>query len=175
MTDDPQMIPAWRDGKLQPVDKLLVHQLGLRHPAISVFVLDDQGRILLQQRAMCKYHTPGLWANTCCTHPHWGEDPTDTAPRRLQQELGITGLTLTHRGQLEYNADVGNNLHEHEVVEVFTAQAPADMRITPNPAEVQATKWLHTNDLTRALHATPDDFTPWLHIYMEHHADMVLG
>ena len=63
--------------------------------------------VLIQRRAMCKYHTPGLWANTCCTHPHWGEDPEDCAHRRLDEELGISGLKLEARDQLEYRADVG--------------------------------------------------------------------
>ena len=70
------VIPAWVDGVLTPVEKLLVHQKGLKHKAISVFVM-NKGRVLLQQRAMCKYHTPGLWANTCCTHPNWNEDSSD--------------------------------------------------------------------------------------------------
>ncbi|MEM9778369.1 MAG: NUDIX domain-containing protein, partial [Pseudomonadota bacterium] len=81
-----QMIPAWVEGELTPVGKLEAHERGLRHPAVSVFVMDGD-RILLQQRALSKYHTPGLWANTCCTHPHWGEDPADCANRRLTEEL----------------------------------------------------------------------------------------
>ena len=84
-------IPAWRDGALVAMDKLAVHRLGLRHPAGSVFVLRG-GDVLLQRRAAGKYHTPGLWANTCCTHPHWGEAAADCAARRLREELGIAGL-----------------------------------------------------------------------------------
>ena len=67
------MIPAWVDGTLMPVEKLAAHRRGLRHLAVSVFVVRD-GAILIQQRALDKYHTPGLWANTCCTHPEWGEE-----------------------------------------------------------------------------------------------------
>ena len=74
-----------------PVGKLEVHQRGLRHMAVSVFVLDGHA-VLIQQRAAGKYHTPGLWANTCCTHPRWGEEPAACAVRRLREELGITGL-----------------------------------------------------------------------------------
>ena len=76
-----QMIPAWVDGRLQPVEKLEVHRRGLRHPAVSVFVLEG-ARTLLQRRAMEKYHTPGLWANACCTHPRWGERPLLVVQRR---------------------------------------------------------------------------------------------
>ena len=79
-----EMIPAWVDGRLQPVGKLEVHQRGLRHKAVSVFVIDGS-RVLIQQRALTKYHTPGLWANTCCTHPRWDEDPAACAVRRLRE------------------------------------------------------------------------------------------
>ena len=78
---DPVMIPAWVDGTLMPVEKLEVHRRGLRHQAISVFVMDGD-RVLLQQRALGKYHTPGLWANTCRTHPPWGEDSQTCRRRR---------------------------------------------------------------------------------------------
>ena len=76
------MIPAWIDGRLTPVDKLHAHVAGLRHKAVSVFVRRGD-EILLQQRALGKYHTPGLWANTCCTHPHWDEPARACAVRRL--------------------------------------------------------------------------------------------
>jgi isopentenyl-diphosphate delta-isomerase len=168
------MIPAWVDGTLTPVEKLAAHQRGLRHLAISVFVIRD-GAILIQQRALSKYHTPGLWANTCCTHPAWGEDALACAHRRVDEELGITGLTLTHRGQVEYRADVGNGLIEHEVVEVFLAAAPPDMPLDPTPQEVMATRWLSPDRLRSEIAATPEAFTPWLRIYLEKHSDMILG
>ena len=101
-----QMIPAWVEGTLTPVEKLEVHQRGLRHKAVSVFVVRNQ-EILIQRRALGKYHTPGLWANTCCTHPMWDEDSTACAQRRLRDELGIVALSPEFRGQLEYRADVG--------------------------------------------------------------------
>ena len=108
-----ELIPAWvDDGTLAPVEKLEVHLRGLRHKAVSVFVLAG-GKVLIQQRALGKYHTPGLWANSCCTHPHWGERPGDCATRRLREELGITGLTPDHRDRIEYRAGVGGGLVEH--------------------------------------------------------------
>ena len=93
------LIPAWEDGVLRPLDKLDVHRRGLKHKAISVFVTEGD-RVLLQRRADHKYHTPGLWTNTCCTHPHWGESDLDCANRRLQEEMGITGLHLRHVAEL---------------------------------------------------------------------------
>lgn len=168
------MIPAWVDGTLTPVEKLSAHQRGLRHLAVSVFVIRD-GAILIQRRAMGKYHTPGLWANTCCTHPTWGEAPLDCAERRLREELGITGLELNHRGQVTYHADVGNGLVENEVVEVFLAQADVTLPLTLNPEEVMATRWITPKGLAQEISQAPEQFTPWLRIYLEKHADMILG
>ena len=168
------MVPAWVDGTLQPVEKLAAHERGLRHMAVSVFVIAD-GKLLLQQRALGKYHTPGLWANTCCTHPQWDEPPDACAARRLDEELGITGLDLQHRGQVEYRADVGGGLIEHEVVEVFLAHAATDLSITENPDEVMATRWISQSDLHAELARYPDNYTPWLRIYMAEHEGLILG
>ena len=164
------LIPAWVGDALTPVDKLEVHRRGLRHPAVSVFVTDPQGRILLQRRALGKYHSGGLWANTCCTHAHWDEAPDDCALRRLDEELGITGLSVTAMGEVEYRAEVGNGMTEHEVVALFHAPAPADLRITPDPSEVMETRWITLPDLLAALAARPQDFTAWLQIYLTDHA-----
>jgi isopentenyl-diphosphate delta-isomerase len=160
-----EMVPAWIDGALTPVEKLEVHRRGLRHMAISVFVMNG-GKTLLQRRAMGKYHTPGLWANTCCTHPRWGEAPEACALRRLAEELGITGLTLRHAGLTEYRAEVGAGLIEHEVVDIFVTQAPDHLFIEPNPDEVIETAWVSLHDLTRQVQAEPARFTPWLRIYL---------
>lgn len=168
----PELIPAWIDGQLQPVEKLDVHRRGLRHKAISVFVL-HQGRILLQQRALTKYHSPGLWANTCCTHPHWEESSQACALRRLRQELGIEGLALTHRGEVEYRADVGQGLTEHELVQIYVADAPADLALDLNPAEVAEVTWMNMAELDLALAQRPQDFTVWLKIYLDEHRDMI--
>ena len=169
-----EMIPAWVDGRLQPLGKLEVHQRGLRHKAVSVFVLDGP-RVLIQQRAAGKYHTPGLWANTCCTHPRWEEDPATCAVRRLREELGITGLYPAFAGRVEYRADVGSGLIEHELVDIFVAEATADLRIDPNPSEVQAVRWVDLYDLSAEVLRTPDQFTPWLRIYLTEHMDRIFG
>jgi isopentenyl-diphosphate delta-isomerase len=160
-----EMIPAWVNGTLTQVEKLEVHQRGLRHKAVSVFVM--RGReVLLQRRALGKYHTPGLWANTCCTHPRWGESDLACAARRLHEELGISGLALQRSGGIEYRADVGGGLIEHEVVEVFSAQAPAHLVPQPDPDEVMQTRWITLETLEVEVRATPEKFTPWLRIYL---------
>jgi len=168
-----QEIPAWIDGELKPVGKLAVHQQGLRHPAVSVFVVAG-GRLLIQRRALEKYHTPGLWANTCCTHPLWGENPEACATRRLTEELGIHALPLTYRGQVEYRADVGGGMIEHEVVDLFLADCVAPPEVSPNPDEVMDTAWIDAASLQIALAERPGDFTPWLRVYLSEHADQVL-
>jgi isopentenyl-diphosphate Delta-isomerase len=168
------LIPAWVNGTLQPVEKLAVHQRGLRHKAVSVFVL-EAGRMLIQQRAACKYHTPNLWANTCCTHPHWDELDSLCAERRLAEELGIRGLALRHVGEVSYRADVGNGLIEDEVVAVFTADAGPDLGLALNPAEVQAARWVSVAALLDEIAATPQNFTPWLRIYLTQHRAQILG
>jgi isopentenyl-diphosphate delta-isomerase len=168
------MIPAWIDGELTPVEKLEVHQRGLRHKAVSVFVMDGDN-VLLQRRAQSKYHTPGLWANTCCTHPLWDESAADCAVRRLNDELGITGLYPAHRDQIEYRADVGDGLIEHEVVELFIAQGDRMMTIKPNPDEVMQVEWVGIYDLAAEISRRPARFTPWLRIYMTEHKDRLFG
>ena len=168
------MIPAWVEGTLTPVEKLAAHERGLRHLAVSVFVLRGD-HVLIQQRAMGKYHTPGLWANTCCTHPEWDEAPLACAQRRLAEELGITGLDLHHRGQLEYRADVGGGMIEHEVVDVFVAEAPEMLPVAPNPEEVMDVAWNSLDQLRAEIASTPDKYTPWLRIYLEKYAADIFG
>ena len=168
------LIPAWIDGVLQPVEKLEVHQRGLRHKAVSVFVLAGDA-VLIQQRAAAKYHTPNLWANTCCTHPHWQEGDAACAHRRLAEELGIAGLDLQPVGTVSYRADVGNGLTEDEVVSVFTALCQRDLPLSLNPAEVQATRWVPVDTLLTEISEAPEKFTPWLQIYLTKHRAQILG
>lgn len=168
------LIPAWVDGRLRPFDKLQAHRDGLRHKAVSVF-LHVGDAILLQRRAMGKYHTPGLWANTCCTHPHWDETPADCAQRRLAEELGIGGVTLRAVGQVEYRADVGGSMVEHEVVDIFMAEVSPDLPLAPDPSEVMEVRWATLPDLQRDIGINPQRYTPWLRIYLSDHLDMLFG
>lgn len=168
------LIPAWLNGDLIALDKLEVHRRGLRHPAISVFVMDGD-RVLLQRRALVKYHTPGLWANTCCTHPAWGEAPDACAMRRLREELGITGLVPVHADRVEYRADVGGGLTEHEVVDIYLAAAVPGMTIVPDPDEVMEVRWVDLHALTCEVKRQPERYVPWLRIYLAEHLDRIFG
>lgn len=168
------MIPGWVEGVLTPVEKLEAHQKGIRHKAVSVFVMDGTA-VLIQRRALSKYHTPGLWANTCCTHPHWDEPAEVCAVRRLKDELGIEGLTPRFRDQIEYRADVGDGLIEHEVVDLFVTQSSKEtLKLNLNPDEVAETRWVDIRDLAMQVTQDPDQFTPWLKIYLAEHLDLVI-
>jgi isopentenyl-diphosphate Delta-isomerase len=169
-----ELIPAWVDGTLAPVEKLEVHRRGLRHPAVSVFVMAGD-RTLIQRRALTKYHTPGLWANACCTHPFWGETAAACAERRLSEELGIEGLALVARDRVEYRAEVGGGLTEHEVVDLFVGEAGSGLVIVPDAAEVMEVRWVALDALRAEVAAAPEAFTPWLRIYLAEHGRQIFG
>lgn len=161
------MIPAiGEDGSLFPIDKLEAHEKAQLHLAISVFIFDGD-HLLIQQRARSKYHCGGLWANTCCSHPHWNESLDAAAARRLDEELGFR-LPLRSVGQTDYEADVGGGLTEHERVTLFTGSADRDaLELRPDPEEVEATRWVSIPDLTLAMGKNPEQFAPWFRIYLE--------
>lgn len=168
------LIPAWVDGKLTPIDKLEAHLRGLRHKAVSVFVM-HRDKVLIQRRALSKYHTPGLWANTCCTHPLWNEVPEACAIRRLKEEMGISGLYPSFRDQVEYRADVGGGMIEHELVDIFIAEAELDLKLDLNPEEVLESRWVSFYDLAAEVTRNPEKFTPWLQIYLNEHTETIFG
>ncbi len=167
------MIPAIADdGSFYPIEKMEAHELGLLHLAISVFVFNPKGELLIQQRAKDKYHCGGQWANTCCSHPYWGESVADCAHRRLREELGV-GLPLNPIGTVTYRADVGNGLTEHERVHMFTATAqPNDWVPRPNPDEVADVRWVSMEWLSDTLANNPETLTPWFRIYIKDWTDV---
>jgi isopentenyl-diphosphate Delta-isomerase len=154
------------DGSLYAVDKMDAHIQGLLHLAVSVFVF-DRDYLLIQKRASGKYHSGGQWANTCCSHPNWGEGVDRCAGRRLEEELGFT-LPLTRHETIEYQASVGNGLSEHERVTLYSAEANrADLSIQPDPNEVAAFRWIAHDELRQEVDRKPDAFTPWFRIYLQ--------
>ena len=160
-------IPAIaEDESLYPIEKMEAHRLGVLHQAISVFAFCG-GELLIQRRALGKYHCGGLWANTCCSHPHWGESFEDCARRRLDEELGLS-LPMIRVATIEYEVDVGNGLREHERVAVFHASArQKDIAVRPDQSEVCETRWETPDHLKRKAAAHPQAFAPWFRIYLD--------
>ncbi len=160
-------IPAiGEDESLYPIEKMEAHRRGVLHQAVSIFAFSGSD-LLIQRRAADKYHCGGLWANTCCSHPHWGESLDDCAERRLEEELGLS-LPMTQVGAIEYTADVGNGLWEHERVAVYHATVDSDTAaLRPNRDEVSETRWETLDRLRYEASARPQTIAPWFRIYLD--------
>lgn len=169
------VIPAIAaDGSLYPVEKLAAHRAGLLHLAVSVFVFSREGELLIQRRAAGKYHSGGLWANSCCSHPNWGEDIAASAQRRLTEELGFSS-ELTPAGRLDYRAPVSGGLTEWERVQAFRAEVDrTTLTLALDPAEVSDVRWAQPRQLMVEAAATPDRFAPWFRIYLERWDELAL-
>ena len=167
LTDTPILIPAiGADGALYPIEKLRAHQEKRLHLAVSIFLFDGD-RLLIQRRAAAKYHCGGLWANTCCTHPDWGETVEDAARRRLSDELGVVA-DLHPTARIDYSAAVTNDLHEHERVTVFRGEVDRRrLAMRLNPDEVSEIDWARISDLRAESAADPSRFAPWFRIYLK--------
>jgi len=177
--DDRVITAVAPDRSLHPIRKMEAHRIGALHLAVSVFIFapDAAGRdaLLLQRRAAGKYHCGGLWANSVCSHPDWREDVATAAARRTTEELGLS-TPLTETAVIEYRADVGAGLVEHERVHVFRGRLPSlDAPFAPAPAEVAATRWETLEDLKAEAKARPDLFAPWFRIYLKRWDELGLG
>jgi len=142
-------------------DKILAHKEGLLHLAISIFIFNKKGELLLQKRSSDKYHSGGKWTNTCCTHPVLGEKIIETAYRRLNEEMGVeTKLHSVFR--FVYKAEVENGMIEHEHDVVFVGDY--DGEVNPNPDEAEEYKWISLKRLTQDLKKNPSHYTSWFKI-----------
>lgn len=142
------------------MEKLEAHRKGALHRAFSVFIFNDRDELILQRRAPGKYHSAGLWTNTCCGHPRPGEVLIAAAQRRLLEEMGIA-CELQHHFEFTYSANVGNGLQENEFDHVFTGRysgAPV-----PDPEEADAWRAITLDALELEMAMEPQRFTPWLH------------
>jgi isopentenyl-diphosphate delta-isomerase len=146
--------------------KTAVHRAGLLHRAFSIFLVGDRGRVLLQQRSAAKYHSGGLWANSCCGHPRPGERTLTAARRRLNEELGVAA-DLSFGFFARYRTDLDGGMQENELVYVYfgTLREPPQ----PDPAEVSKVECLSLDELKRRIHRKPDAYTVWLRHYIDRH------
>ena len=159
-TNDQVILVDKNDREIGIADKLEAHKEGTLHRALSVFVVHEN-EVLLQQRADGKYHSAGLWSNTCCSHPRPNEATSKAALRRLQEEMGIC-CELKHFGFFIYRTPLENGLIEHELDHVFVGHIANKTDFNINPCEAKNAKWMSSEALKLDLEKYPTHYTSWL-------------
>ncbi len=163
MTENVILVDA-HDNPVGQMEKMEAHLKGELHRALSILVFNSQGEVLLQQRAFSKYHTPGLWSNTACSHPRPGEVSLEAATRRLGEEMGFT-TSLEESFSFIYKAHFENSLIEHEFDHVFFGTYDGIPVI--NPEEANDYRWIKITDLMEDMRSSPEVYTVWFRIIME--------
>ncbi|WP_114490497.1 isopentenyl-diphosphate Delta-isomerase [Candidatus Ulvibacter alkanivorans] len=153
-----------KDEKIGLMPKMEAHEKALLHRAFSVFVMNDKNELMLQQRALHKYHSPGLWTNTCCSHQRDGESSLEAGKRRLMEEMGFT-TPLKETTSFIYKAPFDNGLTEHEFDHVLVGtynDAPVI-----NPEEVADWKWMPLESVKEDIKKNPEQYTAWFKIIFD--------
>jgi isopentenyl-diphosphate Delta-isomerase len=158
------------DNPIGLMEKLEAHEKALLHRALSVLIFNSKNEFLLQQRSDNKYHSPGLWTNTCCSHPRAGETVEEAAERRLKEEMGMSCQTqkVFH---FTYKAEFENGLTEHELDHVFLGKT--DSLPVLNPDEAKSYRYLDLESLISEIESHPENFTPWFKIIIQKHLDKI--
>lgn len=152
------------DEQIGVMEKMEAHEKGLLHRAFSVFIFNTKGEMLLQQRALNKYHSGGLWTNACCSHPRPGEDTLQAAQRRLMEEMGIK-TPLTFKTSFTYKTAFENGLTEHEFDHVFIGTFNEEPHINNN--EVNSYCWKSVESTKNSVKQMPHIYTSWFKIALE--------
>lgn len=153
-----------KDEQIGLMEKIEAHEKALLHRAFSVFVFNDRNELMIQQRALTKYHSPGLWTNTCCSHQREGESNIAAGKRRLMEEMGFS-TELKDTISFIYKAPFDNGLTEHEFDHILVGkyeEAPQ-----PNPDEVASWKWVDLEELKKDMSVNPDIYTEWFKIIFD--------
>jgi isopentenyl-diphosphate delta-isomerase len=150
--------------------KIAVHRAGLLHRAFSIFMVDGSGRIVVQQRSRKKYHSGGLWANSCCGHPRPGERTISAAQRRLREELGVASM-LSFGFFSRYQAKLGESMHENEFVYIYFGRLRSEPK--PDPAEIADVAHLSLDAIGRRIEREPDSFAFWFKHYFRNHGSEI--
>lgn len=159
--NDNLIIVDTNDLQTGKLDKMSVHKNGLLHRAFSVFIFNSYGELLLQQRADHKYHSGGLWTNTCCSHPRDGEDTRLAVSRRLKEEMNME--CETHFAfSFIYKTKFENGLSEYEYDHVYWGVS--DDAPKPDTSEVKSWKYVSLQQLEKDIQQSPDQYTAWLKI-----------
>lgn len=159
------------DEEIGTMEKLEVHQKGLLHRAFSVFIFNSNGDLLLQKRALGKYHSEGLWTNTCCSHPAPGETIEVAAVRRLQEEMGLV-CEVKSIFSFIYNVQLDNDLIEHELDHVVVGKT--DVNPVLNVDEASEFCWKSLAEIEVEVKQNPEKFTSWFKIILESHRDKIV-
>jgi isopentenyl-diphosphate delta-isomerase len=154
------------DRELGRAPKLAAHRSGALHRALSVQLQGRDGRLLLQKRHVGKYHSGGLWTNTCCSHPRPGEPAIDAARRRLLEEMGIA-CPLSPLFSTRYRAELDHGMIEHELVHVFGGKY--DGAVRPDPAEADGFAWLTLEEVEADVARAPERYSVWFRLYLRDH------
>lgn len=152
------------DEKIGLMPKMEAHEKGVLHRAFSVFIFNESNQLLLQQRAFGKYHSPGLWTNTCCSHQRDGETSLEAGKRRLQEEMGFTA-PLRETTSFIYKAPFDNGLTEHELDHILIGNFSGLPEI--NEDEVASWKWMSLEAVKEDIAMNPDQYTAWFKIIFE--------
>lgn len=152
------------DEEIGMGEKMEVHKTGILHRAFSIFVFNSENKLLLQKRAVSKYHSGGLLTNTCCSHQRQGEDLYETIHRRLIEEMGFD-CDLDEIFTLKYRAELDNDLIEHEIDHVFVGRF--DGEPIPNPDEVDDYAWVDLEDILSEVSESPEKFTYWFKLLID--------
>lgn len=149
------------DTQIGVMEKMEAHEKGLLHRAFSVFIFNAKGEMLLQQRAMSKYHSGGLWTNACCSHPYPEEDILIAVQRRLKEELGFEN-SIEKVGEFVYKVNFDNGLTEHEFDHVFAGEYEG--KINFNKEEVMDICYKDLREISHSLQTHPQQYTAWFHL-----------
>jgi isopentenyl-diphosphate delta-isomerase len=159
------------DNAIGTMEKMEAHEKGLLHRAFSVLIFNSKGELLIQKRASTKYHSGGLWTNTCCSHPTPQESIEQAAKRRLKEEMGIEAEpAFTYK--FIYKTDLDKNLIEYEVDHVLTAQFDGEPKVNEN--EVEDWKYVSLKELQRDAQDNPHLYTEWFKLILKHQEIAIL-
>ena len=164
MIEDNVILVDVDDNQIGLMPKLEAHEKGVLHRAFSVFIFNNKGELMLQRRALSKYHSPGLWTNTCCSHQRDGESNILAAKRRLNEEMGFV-TELIEKTSFVYKANFDNGLTEHELDHIIVGKYNHSPVI--NSSEVDSWKWMSMEDIRNNINDQPHNYTAWFKIIFE--------